>query len=180
MLDLQKYAKRAEADPEFRAKLLKNANQAIKDEFGEDLPYALKCKEKLSFEVESMDGLNDGNFEGVAGGAIPRKTIPQGCVHFTPSKFPLNSTFGSNYISHKAGILNDEDLEDVAGGTTVNLIPLKLWEQNIEDAGYTLSTQLRKNGTGFYKYYSYDNNGIRHSKDVKLVKVNGEWYAQVD
>ena len=69
MLDLQKYAKRAEADPEFRAKLLKNANQAIKDEFGEDLPYALKCKEKLSFEVESMDGLSDGDFEGVAGGS---------------------------------------------------------------------------------------------------------------
>ena len=69
MLDLQKYAKRAEADPEFRAKLLKNANQAIKDEFGEDLPYALECKEKLSFEVESMDGLNDEDLEGVAGGS---------------------------------------------------------------------------------------------------------------
>ena len=50
MLDLQKYLRRAKADPGFRARLLKNANQAIKDEFGEELPYKLKCKEKLVFE----------------------------------------------------------------------------------------------------------------------------------
>ena len=112
--------------------MLENANQAIKDEFGEDLPYALKCKEKLSFEVESMDGLNDG------------------------------------------------DLEGVAGGTTVNLIPLKLWKEGIEAAGCTLSTELKKGDWGFHKYYNYDGHGIKHSNMVNLVKVNGEWYAKVD
>ncbi len=133
MLDLQKYAKRAEIDPEFRAKLLKNANQAIKDEFGEDLPHALKCKEKLSFEVESMDGLNDG------------------------------------------------DLEGVAGGTTVNLIPLGAWMENAEAAGYTLSTILIKDDGGFFKYYDHDDYGNRRTKKiVNLVKLNGVWYAQVE
>ena len=140
MLDLQKYLRRAEADPSFRKRLLQDANRAIKDEFGEDLPYALKCKEKLSFEVESMDGLNDGDFEGVAGGTpLPgfgRQTIPPGYVRFNPSNFPINSTLGPNYISYKddsgnrhtygikkiegveyvkTGNLNDEALEGVAG-----------------------------------------------------------------
>ena len=132
MLDLQKYLKKAAADPGFKAKLLENANQAIKDEFGENLPYKLKCCKKLVFEVESMDGLND------------------------------------------------EALEGVAGGTTLNLIPLETWKEGIEAAGYTLSTELRKNDGGFYKYYNYDRNGIKHSNMVSLVKVNGEWYAQVE
>ncbi len=68
MLDLKKYLKKAEADPSFKAKLLKNANQAIKDEFGEDLPYKLKCKEKLAFEVEAMNSLSDVDVSSVAGG----------------------------------------------------------------------------------------------------------------
>ena len=67
MLDLQKYLKRAAADPGFKAKLLKNANQAIKDEFGEDLPYELKCKQKLVFEVEPMDETSDADLSSVAG-----------------------------------------------------------------------------------------------------------------
>ena len=130
MLDLQKYAKRAEADPAFRAKLLKNANQAIKDEFGEDLPYALKCKEKLSFEVESMDGLNDGDLESVAGGTPPQ-----------------------------------------------DLVPLGIWQKRVEDAGYTLSTEIRKGDTGSHKYYKYDH-GMKQSYAVGLVKLNGEWYVR--
>ena len=132
MLDLQKYLKKAAADPGFKAKLLENANQAIKDEFGENLPYKLKCCKKLVFEVESMDGLND------------------------------------------------EALEGVAGGTTLNLIPLETWKEGIEAAGYTLSTTLKKDDWGSHKYYDYDNYGNRRSKSVKLVKVDGEWYAQVE
>ncbi len=61
MLDLQKYEQRAAADPGLRKRLLQNANQAIKDEFGEDLPYKLKCKEKLIFEVELMDSVAGGS-----------------------------------------------------------------------------------------------------------------------
>ena len=76
MLDLQKYLKRAAADPGFKAKLLKNANQAIKDEFGEDLPYELKCKEKLVFEVEPMDGLSDAELSNVAGGTTIKNAMP--------------------------------------------------------------------------------------------------------
>ena len=68
MLDLQKYLRRAKADPGFRARLLKNANQAIKDEFGEELPYKLKCKEKLVFEIEAMDEMSDADANSVAGG----------------------------------------------------------------------------------------------------------------
>ena len=71
MLDLHKYLNRAAADLGFRARLLKNANQAIKDEFGEDLPYKLKCKEKLVFEIEAMDGVAESDLEGVAGGLWP-------------------------------------------------------------------------------------------------------------
>ncbi len=68
MLDLQKYLRRASADPGFRKRLLQNANQAIKDEFGEDLPYELKCKEKLIFEVESIDDFSDADAKKVSGG----------------------------------------------------------------------------------------------------------------
>ena len=68
--------KRAAADPGFKAKLLKNANQAIKDEFGEDLPYELKCKEKLVFEVEPMDGLSDAELSNVAGGTTIKNAMP--------------------------------------------------------------------------------------------------------
>ena len=71
MLDLQKYAKRAEADPGFRQRLLQDANRAIKDEFGEDLPYKLKCKEKLSFEVEPIENLSDAYLDRAAGGKNP-------------------------------------------------------------------------------------------------------------
>ena len=143
MLDLQKYAKRAEADPGFRQRLLQDANRAIKDEFGEDLPYKLKCKEKLSFEIEAMDGSNDSNWEGVAGGVpgFGMQTIPPGYVRFNQRDFPLNSVMGPNYISYKdgngnrhtydikeieghkyvkIGNLNDGDLEGAAGGVKPN------------------------------------------------------------
>ena len=91
MLDLQKYLRRAEADPSFRKRLLQDANRAIKDEFGEDLPYALKCKEKLSFEVESMDGYNDEDLKGVAGGSM----VPPGSKGLVRRKYNFN--FDPNY-----------------------------------------------------------------------------------
>ena len=81
MLDLQKYLNRAEADPGFKAKLLKNANQAIKDEFGEDLPYKLKCKEKIVFEIESMDGVAGSDLSGVAGGSAVWATPMQAHIN---------------------------------------------------------------------------------------------------
>ena len=72
MLDLDKYSRRAEADPGFKQRLVQNANQAIKNEFGEDLPYKVKCHEKLVFEIEPMSDLADADFEGVAGGVTER------------------------------------------------------------------------------------------------------------
>ena len=205
MSDLKKYLKKAEADPGFKARLIRNANQAIKDEFGEDLPYKLKCCKKLVFEVESMDGSNDEDFKGVAGGSpLPgfgRQTIPPGYVLFNPKNFPLKSTVGPNYISYKdssgkhhtynikeiegykyvnTGNLNDEDLEGVSGGTTMDLIPLDLWAEGTEAAGYTLSTQIRKGDTGIWNYYDVDDSGMRQFNTVRLVKIKGEWYAQVE
>ena len=76
MLNLQKYLSKAEADPDFKEKLLKDANQAIKDEFGEKIPYRLKCKKKLSFEVEEMDSLSDADVSSVAGGSPNPTLIP--------------------------------------------------------------------------------------------------------
>ncbi len=73
MADLKKYSDRAEADPDFKAKLSKDANQAIKEEFDKDLPYELRCKQcngKLSFEVEAIEDLDDADAESVAGGAF--------------------------------------------------------------------------------------------------------------
>ena len=73
MLDLQKYLSKAADDPGFKKRLIENANQAIKDEFGEDLPCKLKCREKLVFEVERMDELADSDLVGVAGGGLGLK-----------------------------------------------------------------------------------------------------------
>ena len=81
MLDLQKYLGKAATDPGFKAKLLKNANQAVKDEFGEDLPYKLKCKEKLVFEIEATNEMPDAYAKSVAGGSG---------VWVNPSSFIIN------------------------------------------------------------------------------------------
>ena len=146
MLDLQKYLRRAEADPSFRKRLLQDANRAIKDEFDEDLPYALKCKERLSFEVESMDGYNDEDLKGVAGGSpLPgsgEQTIPPGYVHIDEFDYPITATErpchitykddngshhvhdikeinGVKYVNTKNSYVNDEYLKGVAGGSMV-------------------------------------------------------------
>ena len=77
MLDLKKYEKKAHADPDFKKRLLRNANQAIREEFGVDLPYKLNCREKLTFEVETTDdSLSENNFESVAGGSPPHSLVP--------------------------------------------------------------------------------------------------------
>ena len=94
MLDLHKYLNRAAADLGFRARLLKNANQAIKNEFGEDLPYKLKCKEKLVFEIEAMDGLSDSDLESVAGGSGDEEQVPvSGDSSASPTIYISNSSW---------------------------------------------------------------------------------------
>ena len=76
MLDLQKYLKKAETDPDFRKKLLQDANQAIKDEFSDELPYKVTCRENLIFEVEAMESLSDADTSSVAGGSpSPNNTL---------------------------------------------------------------------------------------------------------
>ena len=76
MLNLQKYLSKAEVDPDFKEKLLKDANQAIKDEFGEKIPYKLTCHKKIVFEVEEMDSLSDTDAISVAGGSLNPTLIP--------------------------------------------------------------------------------------------------------
>ena len=112
MLDLQKYLGKAATDPGFKAKLLKNANQAVKDEFGEDLPYKLKCKEKLAFEVEAMDEMSDADANSVAGGDGEGKV-----QDFDPAPL-LSHHFKTENVclAPAPPIMNDSDLENVAGG----------------------------------------------------------------
>ena len=110
MLDLKKYLNRASADPGFRQKLLQNANQAIKDEFGEDLPYKLKCKEKIVFEVAPMDEMSDADLSSVAGGGplVPLKEWEDNikkdgftpCTHIMPKR---KQTGVYNYVSDLGG-----------------------------------------------------------------------------
>ena len=114
MLDLKKYLRRASADPGFRARLLKNANQAIKNEFGEDLPYKLKCKEKIVFEVEATDGVAESDLEGVAGGGFwsewPRRMSSDDLVQksFEFAASPVGELIpGSKVFSWVAGKFND-------------------------------------------------------------------------
>ncbi len=68
MLNLQKYLNKAEADPGFRQKLLQDANQAIKEKFGDDLPYKVTCREKLVFEVNPTESFSESEFSKVSGG----------------------------------------------------------------------------------------------------------------
>lgn len=75
MIDLKKYSKKAETDPDFRKKLLQDANRAIKDEFGEDLPYAVTCREKLVFEFKPKKSFSESEFSKVAGGSDPPKQM---------------------------------------------------------------------------------------------------------
>ena len=144
MLDLKKYLNRASADPGFRQKLLQNANQAIKDEFGEDLPYKLKCKENLIFEVAPMDEMSDADLSSVAGGDGKRKVqdfapapllsnhlkTENVCLRPAPpvmGKGKVEDFAPAPLLSHHLKtenaclrpappIMNDSDLEGVAGG----------------------------------------------------------------
>ena len=198
MLDLQKYLRKAEADPGFKARLLQDANQAIKDEFGEDLPYKLKCCKKLVFEVESMDGYNDEDFKGVAGGSpLPgfgRQTIPPGYVLFNPKNFPLKSTVGPNYISYKdssgkhhtynikeiegykyvnTGNLNDEDFKGVAGGG--NLRKDALVDMVIPPIQFWFPLMLIKGGEAAHNaaYNGVVKKGLRHAQNKSKYLTNG-------
>ena len=112
MLDLQKYLGKAATDPGFKAKLLKNANQAVKDEFGEDLPYKLKCKEKLVFEIEATNEMPDAYANSVAGGDDEGKV-----QDFDPAPL-LSHHFKTENVclAPAPPIMNDSDLENVAGG----------------------------------------------------------------
>ena len=108
--------RRAKADPGFRARLLKNANQAIKDEFGEELPYKLKCKEKLSFEIEAMDEMSDADAKSVAGGGGEGEF-----QDFAPAPL-LSHHFKTENVclAPAPPVMNDCDLENVAGGGSYN------------------------------------------------------------
>ncbi len=98
MLNLQKYLKKAEIDPDFKEKLLKDAKQAIKEEFGEKIPYRLTCHKKIVFEVEPIQGLSDEKLSRIAGGndqVNKRAPSPYGvpaygnpCVNAKPQPAP--------------------------------------------------------------------------------------------
>lgn len=75
MIDLQKYSKKAKTDPNFREKLLQDANQAIKEKFGDELPYKVTCHEKLVFEVKPKKSFSESEFSKVAGGSDPPKQM---------------------------------------------------------------------------------------------------------
>ena len=78
-------------------------------------------------------------------------------------------------------LLSGDDLSNVAGGTTLNVIPLRLWEEGIEAEGCTLSTKIEyDNERGSYKYTWDDNSGVHYSCTVPLVKIRGEWYVKVE
>ena len=71
-------------------------------------------------------------------------------------------------------------MSSVAGGTTLNVIPLDIWREGIEAEGYTPSTAVQgRDGTGFHKYTWYDSSGIHHTDMVSLVKIKGKWYVKV-
>ena len=169
MLDLQKYLSKAADDPGFKKRLIENANQAIKDEFGEDLPYELKCKEKLVFEVEPMDGLSDAELSNVAGGGPLTKSVKA----FNPSNLkgtvflPNDSNYGTYHTKDergnpiktnimrsgnktvevpnkpRLGAIPDAELSGVAGGTTIkNAMPVDEWKKTMEKAGYVVDMYL--------------------------------------
>ena len=108
MLDLQKYLKRAEADPGFKEKLLQDANQAIKEKFGDELPYKLKCKEKLSFEVEAIESLLDADASSVAGGSNPDSDIIIPDLS-TPSETPVINPPGLRITKGKTVLRRGKD-----------------------------------------------------------------------
>lgn len=73
MATLDKYTQKAIDDPHFRAKLLKDANKAIKEEFDYDPPYKITYhisdKNHIVFTLPPEDGaLDDNDLIEVAGG----------------------------------------------------------------------------------------------------------------
>ena len=75
MLDINKYIKRAKINPAFRKKLLKNANQTIREEFGEELPYKVICQAKLVFRVKPRGNLSGNDLRRVSGGSGTKENI---------------------------------------------------------------------------------------------------------
>ena len=136
MLDLNKYLKRAEADPGFRQRLLQDANRAIKDEFGEDLPYKVKCHAKLVFEIESSDGLSGADLSDVAAGGdswlrpYKKKIVKKngsGSANLDPRANINNAIYASMPISQAQPGLN--------GG-------ISGYGNNQPEAGYTFDGNL--------------------------------------
>lgn len=65
MAELNKYTQKAVDDPHFRAKVLKDANKAIKEEFGYEPPYKITYhisdKTHIVFTLPPEDGTIDDN-----------------------------------------------------------------------------------------------------------------------
>ncbi len=125
MLDLQKYLRQAAADPSFKEKLLQNANQAIREEFSDKLPYKVTCRKNLVFEVEPTKSLSESEFRKVSGGNDPPqkmrilKTVLRKGKHeprekvnvYAPGYQPPNQQPTSKNLS-------SNELNSVAGGAS--------------------------------------------------------------
>ena len=128
MLNLNKYLKKAKIDPEFKRRLLQDANRAIKDEFGEELPYEVVCREKLVFEVKPTKSFSESEFGKVAGGSDPPKQMrilktvlrkgnggPRKKVNVyapdfqPPNQHPTSKNLSSNKLNSVAGGASQEN-----------------------------------------------------------------------
>lgn len=79
MAELDKYTKKAIDDPEFRKKVLKDANKAIKEEFGEEPPckvtYHTTDSKNLVFVLPPENyELNEKDLESASGGIVSEGT----------------------------------------------------------------------------------------------------------
>lgn len=73
MAELDRYTQKAVDDPDFRARVLEDANKAIKEEFGYEPPYKVTYhiadKNHIVFCLPPDDGaLDDNDVNNVAGG----------------------------------------------------------------------------------------------------------------
>lgn len=73
MAELDKYTKKAIEDPEFRKRVLEDANKAIKEEFGDEPPYKVTYHitdpKNIVFTFPPITGeLDDLELESAAGG----------------------------------------------------------------------------------------------------------------
>lgn len=75
MAELDRYTQKAVDDPQFRSKVLKDANKAIKEEFGYDPPYKITYhisdESHIVFCLPPEDGaLDDNDLSNIAGGQV--------------------------------------------------------------------------------------------------------------